>query len=120
MDKYIDQFYRIWEGPFAFTRENIKLRAPCKPGLYMILYNNNIAYIGRASKSIYDRLSRHFTGHGNASVARRTDPAGYTFVYFPCDDKEAREIESHVITMAKPPYNTQPEYKHFIANVTVH
>jgi hypothetical protein len=41
-------------------------------------------------------------------------------VYFLCDGKSAQQIESHVISTDKPPFNVKPEYKNYIDNITVH
>jgi excinuclease UvrABC nuclease subunit len=117
---FVDKFFRTWEGPFSFTREAVRLNAPDKPGVYELLYLKEIVYIGLSIDSIRSRLTKHVTGHGNWAAARRADAAGYDFVYYLCDADTSRQIESHVISNDKPPFNVKPEYKHFIENITVH
>jgi hypothetical protein len=120
MSNYTDKYFRTWNGPFAFTESAIALNAPKQSGVYQILFNRQVAYIGIATGSVYDRLKKHVKGLGNWALARRTSPAGYEFVYFLCDGTTAKQIESHVVLNEKPPFNVKPEYKNFIENITVH
>lgn len=46
---------------YAFSQKNID-NAPAKPGVYALLDGAVIIYYGKASKSIQDRLQRHFNG----------------------------------------------------------
>ena len=116
---YKDKFFREWNGPFPFTATEVA-KAPAASGVYQLLFQGSVVYIGISTASIRNRLVKHVSGHGNWAAARRTVPTGYTFVYFLCDPQTARQIESHVITTNKPPFNVQPEYKNFITNITVH
>ena len=116
---YQDKYFRTWTGPFAFTESAVVL-APASSGVYQILYQGQVVYIGISSGSIRDRLKKHVRGHGNWAAARRSAAAGYEFVYFLCDGETAKQIESNVVTLEKPPYNVKPEYKNFIDNITVH
>lgn len=117
---YTDKYFRIWTGPFPFTEASVKQNVPATSGVYQILYLGEVAYIGISVSSIRDRLRKHVTGIGNWAAARRVDTQGYEFVYFLCDGTSARQIESHVVTNEKPPFNVKPEYKHYIDNITVH
>lgn len=117
---YQDKYFRNWTGPFPFTEWDVGQHAPPSSGVYQILYQGQVVYIGISTSSIRDRLKKHVTGHGNWAAARRSAAAGYEFVYFLCDGKTARQIESNVVTIEKPPFNVKPEYKHFIENITVH
>jgi excinuclease UvrABC nuclease subunit len=117
---YQDKFFRIWKGPFPFTLQDVKKNAPAKPGVYQLLYLGQVAYIGISTGSILDRLTKHVTGHGNWAAARRSETRNYKFVFFECDGVSARQIESHVITNNKPPFNVKPEYCNYIDNITVH
>ena len=114
-----DKYFRNWAGPFPFTAAEVK-KAPTTSGVYQLLFQGKVVYIGISEVSIRDRLTKHVNGHGNWAAARRTIASGYEFVYFLCDPATARQIESHVITDAKPPFNDKPEYKHYIGNITVH
>lgn len=46
--------------------------APREPGVYEVGFvrNNlfNCLYVGKADRSIYDRLKAHFTGEGNKNI----------------------------------------------------
>ncbi len=46
---------------YAFSQKNIS-RTSTKPGVYALLDGSVIIYYGKASKSIQDRLQRHFNG----------------------------------------------------------
>lgn len=116
---YRDRYFRDWTGPFPFTPAAVAA-TPISPGVYQILYQGEVVYIGISESSIRNRLTRHVNGHGNWAAARRASATGYEFVYFLCDRVTARQIESKVITNDKPPFNVKPEYKHYIDNITVH
>jgi len=117
---YQDKYFRTWMGPFPFTESAVGQHAPTSSGVYQILYQGQVVYIGISTGSIRDRLRKHVKGHGNWAAARRSAAAGYEFVYFLCDGKTAKQIESHVIAGEKPPFNVKPEYAHYIDNITVH
>lgn len=117
---FIDKFHRTWNGPFPFTEGSIIQNAPGGSGVYQIFYQGEPVYIGISGSSIKRRLARHMTGIGNWAAARRSDLDGYRFVYFLCDGQTAKQIESHVVTAYKPPFNVRPELKHYIDNITVH
>jgi predicted GIY-YIG superfamily endonuclease len=117
---YQDKFFRTWTGPFPFNESAVEQHAQASSGVYQILYQGEVVYIGISTSSIRDRLKKHVRGHGNWAAARRSSAAGYEFVYFLCDGKTAKQIESNVVTLEKPPYNVKPEYKNFIDNITVH
>jgi hypothetical protein len=94
-------------------------------GVYQIIYSHAsgdlVAYIGIATgDTIRGRLTKHVTGSGNWALARLGDPTSFRFVYYECDALSAKQIESHVILTKKPPFNTRPEYKHFIPSIAVH
>jgi hypothetical protein len=122
---YIDNYGRSWPGPYPFNGAAIAIHAPNRMGVYQILYPNasevHVAYIGIATgDTIRGRLTKHVTGSGNWALARLGDPAKFQFVYYECDESSAKQIESHVITMKKPPFNVKPEYKNFISSISVH
>lgn len=122
---YTDDTGRRWHGPFPFHRTAIAMSAPTRKGVYQVLYDGGaatqVAYIGIATgDTIRGRLAKHASGSGNWALARLGDPAKFTFVYWECDDLSAKQIESHVISTKKPPFNTRPEYRHFIPSVGVH
>ncbi len=117
---YTDKYFRIWTGPFPFTDASVRQNAPATSGVYQILYLGEVVYIGISASSIRGRLEKHVKGHGNWAAARRSSALGYEFVYFLCDATSARQIESHVVTNEKPPFNVKPEYQHYIDNITVH
>jgi predicted GIY-YIG superfamily endonuclease len=117
---YQDRSFRTWTGPFPFSEPAIRRNAPSSCGVYQILYLGQPVYIGISDNSIRSRLQKHARGLGNWATARRTNVAGYEFVYFLCDGHTAKQIESHVLTSNKPSFNVKPEYKHYIDNITVH
>jgi len=80
-----------------------------------------VAYIGVATgDTIRGRLTKHATGSGNWALARLGDPTKFTFVYWECDALSAKQIESHVVSTKKPPFNVRPEYRDFIPSIAVH
>jgi hypothetical protein len=117
---YRDKFFRVWQGPFSFTDQSVRQHAPAKCGVYQLLYLGQVVYIGISTTSVLSRLTKHVRGIGNWAAARRSGAQGYEFVYFLCDGKSAQQIESHVISTEKPPFNVKPEYKNYIDNITVH
>jgi hypothetical protein len=122
---YNDDSGRRWQGPHPFNPAEIRLHAPTRTGVYQILYmgggTEQVAYIGIATgDTIRGRLTKHATGRGNWALARLGDPTRFTFVYWECDAVSAKQVESHVVTTKKPPFNTRPEYRDFIPSVAVH
>jgi hypothetical protein len=117
---YRDKFFRVWQGPFPFTGQDVRKQAPAESGVYQLLYRGEVAYIGISTTSIQGRLIKHVKGIGNWAAARRSGAEGYQFVYFLCDAKTAMQIESHVVTNDKPPFNVRPELKNYIDNISVH
>jgi hypothetical protein len=122
---YQDGYGRFWEGPYPFTLDMIGAHAPREFGVYQILSPDGegfqVAYIGIATgDTIFGRLVKHRNGAGNWALALLGQPSGFVFVFYPCDAETAKQIESHVVTLRKPPFNVRPEYKHFIPNITVH
>lgn len=115
-----DKFFRTWSGPFPFTESAIRLNAPARSGLYQLLYEGNVVYIGISTDSIRGRLLKHVKGHGNWAAARRSKPEGYEFVFYECDGQTAKQIESNVVTNEKPPFNVKPEYKNYIDSIMIH
>jgi hypothetical protein len=94
-------------------------------GVYRIMYSDgsgaHVAYIGIATgDTIRGRLTKHVSGSGNWALARLGDPTRFRFVYYECDALSAKQIKSHVILTKKPPFNTRPEYTHFIPSIAVH
>jgi hypothetical protein len=119
---YIDQFGRWWHGPYPFDPASVGRHAPKNAqGVYQIMYGNTIAYIGIATKNntIANRLRAHVRGKGNWALGDLSEPENFTFVYFPCDDETACQIEAHVVTTSKPPFNVRPEYKSYIAGGSI-
>src|SRR5262245_1007533 len=122
---YTDDLGRRWDGPFPFNAIGIAANAPTREGVYQVLYNGGqspvIAYIGIATgDTIRGRLTKHARGAGNWALARLGDPAKFTFVFWECDALSARQIESHVVSTRKPPFNVRPEYRDFIPSIAVH
>ncbi|PWT93106.1 MAG: hypothetical protein C5B55_05140 [Blastocatellia bacterium] len=122
---YQDDYGRTWEGPHPFTLEMIQNHAPREFGVYEILYSvgmsASIAYIGIATgDTIRGRLTKHRVGIGNWALARLGNTSDFTFVFYRCDGLTAKQIESHVVTMNKPPFNVRQEYRHFIPSIAVH
>jgi len=122
---YRDDHGRTWQGPHPFNQAAIRMHAPNVMGVYQVLYTGGaaplVAYIGIATgDTIRGRLSKHATGSGNWALARLGDPTKFSFVYWACDQASARQIESHVVTTKKPPFNTRPEYRDFIPSIAVH
>ncbi len=123
---YTDDYGRSWNGPYPFTHSVVLVYAPKREGVYQILYSDvsgiQVAYIGiaTADNTIRARLITHVTGSGNRALARISDPTKFRFVFYECDTLTAKQIESHVTIMKKPPFNTKREYKHFIPSISVH
>ena len=122
---YIDDVGRSWQGPFPFDRGQIAANAPNRGGVYQIMYTGGttalVAYIGIATgDTIRGRLTKHATGSGNWALARLGDPTKFTFVFWECDARSAKQIESHVVSTKKPPFNVRPEYRDFILSIAVH
>jgi hypothetical protein len=121
-----DHYGRIWQGPHPFTPDAVAARAPATFGVYQILYLLDgdppvVAYIGIATgDTIRGRLRKHVAGRGNWALGRLGDVSRFAFVYYGCDAETARQIESHVVTSAKPPFNVRPEYRDFIPSIAVH
>lgn len=122
---HIDAYGRRWHGSYPFHLTAIRQYAPNSVGVYQILHSKGpaeqVAYIGIATgDTIRGRLTKHASGRGNWALARLGDPASFSFIYFQCDAKTAKQIESHVISTKKPPFNTRPEYRDFIPSIAVH
>lgn len=124
---YLDEYGRTWEGPHPFTPEAVAAHAPRAFGVYQVLYTGTgvvtpqVAYIGIATgDTIRGRLTKHVQERGNWALARIGDPASYQFVFYLCDPDTAHQIESHVVTVAKPPFNVRPEYRNFVPSIMVH
>jgi excinuclease UvrABC nuclease subunit len=122
---YLDDYGRSWHGPHSFTRHAVATHAPNHMGVYQLMYSDGagdqVAYIGIATgDTIRGRLLKHVTGSGNWALARLGDPTMFRFVYYECDERTAKEIESHVITLRKPRFNVKPEYKHLLPSISVH
>lgn len=122
---YRDDYGRTWEGPYPFTSEMIAAHAPREFGVYQILYPvglyDQVAYIGIATgDTIHGRLMKHRRSVGNWALARLGATSDFTFVFYRCDGLTAKQIESHVVSTTKPPFNVKPEYKHFIPSIAVH
>ncbi|HEY0264563.1 MAG TPA: GIY-YIG nuclease family protein [Granulicella sp.] len=122
---YTDRYYRTWNGPFAFTQVEISKIPPRMMGVYQLLYPNEqeklVAYIGIATgATIKQRLSSHFNGRGNWAAARLARPEDWEFIYYECSATDARQIEAHVVSDDKPPFNVRPEYRHYIPSISIH
>ena len=122
---YQDEYGRMWEGAHPFTMEMIAAHAPGMFGVYQILYPDGasyqVAYIGIATgDTIRGRLTKHRSGIGNWALARLGIPSDFVYVFYRCDVQTAKQIESHVVTTKKPPFNVKPEYRHFIPSISVH
>jgi hypothetical protein len=119
---YRDKYFREWFGPVPFNFAEIMRLGPQlkQPGLYQILYKGKPVYIGVSSVSIFTRLRRHVTGAGNQKASLVAGTKDYEFVYWFCDDKTARQIESHVLVNEAPGFNMKIEYINYIVSITVH
>ena len=122
---YQDELGRRWGGPVPFDLEMIATQAPPAFGVYQVMYPDGddlgVAYIGIATgDTIRGRLWKHATSRGNWALGRLGDPARFACVWYVCDGQTAREIESHVVTARKPPFNVRPEYAHFIPSIAIH
>ena len=122
---YTDDYGRAWEGPFPFTAASIAANAPRLFGVYEVLYAFEeslvVGYIGIATgDSIFGRLSKHVSQKGNWALGRLSDVSQWSFVYYRCDPTSAAQIESFVVTNAKPPFNVRSELKNLIPSIAVH
>lgn len=122
---YHDEYGRIWEGPFPFTIEMIRIHAPRDIGIYQLLYPNDdsfqVAYVGRATGStIFQRLATHYHRSHNWAISRLNQPEVFKFTFYKCDEITAKQIESFITRMKKPPFNDREEHKYLIPNITVH
>ena len=122
---YGDEYGRTWQGPYPFTLFAITAYAPKDHGVYQVLHAAGglpqVAYIGIATgDTLYGRLRKHCTGAGNWALGRLGDPSCFVFVFYACDPTTAKQIESHVITTRKPPFNVKPEYQYFVPSIAVH
>lgn len=119
---HVDQFGRAWSGPHAFTRETIGTHAPAAAGVYQVVYDGQIAYVGIATRSntIRKRLTAHLADRSNWALGRLTEPEKFSFVFFECDEATAHQIESYICTHQKPPFNVRSELKHLIPSIAVH
>lgn len=122
---YLDTYGRTWAGPHPFSREAVSAHAPAAFGVYQVLAGDGllaqVAYIGIATgDTIRGRLLKHVTSRGNWALGRLGDPSSFTFVYYRCDSETAHQIESYVVTNAKPPFNVRPELKFLIPSIAVH
>jgi hypothetical protein len=103
----------------------VAANAPDEFGVYQVLAGEGagvqVAYIGIATgDTIRGRLRKHVSARGNWALGRLGDPARFSFVYYRCDPQTARQIESYVVTNAKPPFNTRPELRNRIPSIAVH
>ena len=122
---YVDDYGRTWEGPFPFTADSVRTNASRSFGVYEVLYAGPagplVAYIGIATgDTIHGRLSKHVSQRGNWALGRLGDPSLFTFVFYVCDATSAAQIESYVVTNAKPPFNVRPELRNLIPSIAVH
>lgn len=120
-----DDYGRIWHGSVPFDLEMIATRTPREFGVYQVLAPApdgwRTVYIGIATgDTIQGRPWKHATGRGNWALARRGDPASFVCVWYMCDSETAHQIESHVVTADKPPFNVRSELRHFIPSIAVH
>ena len=126
LKEYYDKYGRLWHGPYPFSRDAVNAHAPGVQGLYQVLYQEGssfvVAYIGIATRAntIRRRLRAHITGRSNWALGSLTDLDKFFFVFFECDFESAKQIESHVVTTEKPPFNVKPEYKHYVPSIAVH
>lgn len=56
---------------YAFNHDNVNV-SPDSPGVYLLYQGQELSYIGRASKSIRDRLKAHFAGSEGPCTSRAT------------------------------------------------
>jgi hypothetical protein len=122
---YLDDYGRTWFGPVPFDLEMIATQVPREFGVYQVLAPVQdawaTAYIGIATgDTIHGRLWKHATGRGNWALGRLGDPAAFVCVWYLCDAETAHQIEAHVVTERKPPFNVRPELKHFVPSIAVH
>lgn len=122
---YRDAFGRSWSGPFPFSAEAIAQHAPRASGVYEVLAGSGasaqVAYVGIATgDTIRGRLQKHVSARGNWGLGRLGDPTQFAFVFYECDTRTAQQIESYIVTHAKPPFNTRPELRHLIPSIAVH
>jgi hypothetical protein len=121
-----DDFGRSWQGPFPFTILGVRQNVPANIyGVYQVLSMAQTppvpAYIGIATgDTISGRLSKHVQNRGNWALGRLGDPSTFAFVFYECDAVSAAQIESWVVTNAKPPFNVRPELKNLIPSIAVH
>ncbi len=122
---YQDKYYRSWTGPFEFNSSRISIKAPAAFGVYQVLKKTGnsyqVMYIGIATgETIRQRLLNHYRGIGNKNIGTYGNTAEFWFVFWLCDQASAKQIESHIISDEKPPFNVKNEYKHYIPNITIH
>ena len=120
-----DEVGRTWEGPIGFERREIAAHTPKSYGVYQVLapesHGRQVVYVGIATgATIRERLLEHVSGRGNWALARLGDPSMFGVVWYRCDSLTAREIESHVVTSNRPPFNVRPEYAHYIPSIAIH
>lgn len=120
---YQDNYGRLYQGPYKFRNNEIRLYAPELTGVYQLLrIAGNIAetvYIGVSGVSIRQRLNAHLHHRGNVHIAQGSLDNLY-FIFYQCDILTAKQIESHTILEKKPPFNVKPEYKHYLQSIAVH
>jgi len=119
---YTDIYGRTWNGSFSFSPEEIS-KVPTKTnGVYQLLSLQRdswiVAYVGIGE--IRTRLRNHYAGRGNWALGRLERPYEMEFVYIVCDRLMATTIESHMVTYAKPPFNTRPEYLNLMQSISIH
>jgi predicted GIY-YIG superfamily endonuclease len=122
---YLDKYFRSWNGPFEFGIDKINAEAPSTFGVYQVLKKSgagfDIMYIGIATgATIRQRLTSHCKGAGNKNIDTYGKSAELWFSFWPCDFISAKQIESHVISDEKPPFNVKNEYRFYIPNITLH
>jgi hypothetical protein len=125
--RWLDMYGRNWYGPFPFKLEAVtqvakeaRGREKKLSGVYQILYMRQPVYIGISGASVFGRLRNHVQGSGNRMAGKRADAEFYEFVYWLCDEKSARGIESHVILTDKPGFNEKIERLNYMASIYVH
>jgi hypothetical protein len=121
---YCDDYGRQWEGAYPFALDSITSQAPNSFGVYQILYPSGgsfqVAYIGIATgDTIRGRLTKHCRGFGNWALARLGSPSEFKFCFYRCDGHTAQQIETHVVSTLKPPFNVRPEYRHFVPSIYI-
>lgn len=95
-----------WSSCYPYTRTNVRMWTPPQPGLYCLLTNNRIFYIGQ-SKNLQNRLLEHLGPRESNRPLKHYLKAGVCLFQFAglASEEDLLQTERDEILKYKPPCN---------------